>query len=101
MNNEGNLEDRASNPGSRGGALTNQHSVIVSPDALPFVSSDGITACLTNGGVREHAQVMAVHESRRTTKLYDRAKERLTQANAERIDLRTACGDEGFSGREG
>ena len=78
--------------------MTNQHSVIVSPDALPFVSSDGITACLTNGGVREHAQVMAVHESRRTTKLYDRAKERLTQANAERIDLRTACGDEGFSG---
>jgi site-specific recombinase XerD len=39
----------------------------------------GITAYLANGGALEHAQEMAAHESPRTTKLYDRAKERLTQ----------------------
>jgi hypothetical protein len=35
----------------------------------------------------EHAQEMAVHESPRTTKLYDRTKERLTQDEVERIRL--------------
>jgi hypothetical protein len=30
----------------------------------------------------EHAQEMAAHESPRTTKLYDRTKERLTQNEA-------------------
>jgi site-specific recombinase XerD len=39
----------------------------------------GITAYLSNGGALEHAQEMAAHESPRTTKLYDRTKERLTQ----------------------
>jgi hypothetical protein len=39
----------------------------------------GIIAYLANGGAREHAQEMAAHESPRTTKLYDRTKERLTQ----------------------
>ena len=38
----------------------------------------GITAHLSNGGALEHAQEMAAHESPRTTKLYDRTKERLT-----------------------
>jgi hypothetical protein len=33
----------------------------------------------------EHAQEMAAHESPRTTKLYDRTKERLTQ---EEVDMR-------------
>jgi len=33
---------------------------------------------MTNGGTLEHAQAMAAHESPRTTKLYDRTKERLT-----------------------
>src|SRR6202140_4890170 len=37
----------------------------------------GITAYLANGGALEHAQEMAAHESPRTTKLYDRTKERL------------------------
>jgi integrase len=32
----------------------------------------GITACLANGGVLEHAQEMAAHASPRTTRLYDR-----------------------------
>ena len=45
----------------------------------------GITAYLANGGVLEHAQAMAAHESLRTTKLYDRNQERLTQDEVERI----------------
>jgi integrase len=47
----------------------------------------GITAYLSNGGALEHAQAMAAHESPRTTKLYDRTKERLTQDEVERIRL--------------
>jgi site-specific recombinase XerD len=47
----------------------------------------GITAYLSNGGALEHAQSMAAHESPRTTKLYDRTRERLTQAEVERIRL--------------
>ena len=43
----------------------------------------GITAYLANGGTLEHAQSMAAHESPRTTKLYDRTKERLTQDEIE------------------
>jgi integrase len=45
----------------------------------------GITAYLANGGALEHAQEMAAHESPRTTKLYDRTKERLTQDEVEKI----------------
>jgi hypothetical protein len=40
-----------------------------------------------DGGALEHAQSMAAHESPRTTKLYDRTKERLTQDEVERIRL--------------
>ena len=47
----------------------------------------GITAYLAKGGALEHAQEMAAHESPRTTKLYDRTKERLTQDEVERIRL--------------
>jgi site-specific recombinase XerD len=47
----------------------------------------GITAYLCNGGALEHAQAMAAHESPRTTKLYDRTQERLTQDEVERIRL--------------
>ena len=47
----------------------------------------GITAYLSNGGALEHAQSMAAHESPRTTKLYDRSKDRLTQDEVERIRL--------------
>jgi integrase len=47
----------------------------------------GIMAYLANGGALEHAQEMAAHESPRTTKLYDRTKERLTQDEVERIGL--------------
>src|SRR3954471_20817308 len=47
----------------------------------------GITAYLGNGGALEHAQSMAAHESPRTTKLYDRTRDRLTQDEVERIRL--------------
>jgi hypothetical protein len=47
----------------------------------------GITAYLANGGALEHAQEEAAHESPRTTKLYDRTKERLPQDEVERIRL--------------
>ena len=47
----------------------------------------GITAYLANGGALEHAQEMAANESPRTTKLYDRTKERLSQDEVERIRL--------------
>jgi integrase/recombinase XerD len=46
-----------------------------------------ITAYLSNGGALEHTQEVAAHESPRTTKLYDRTKEPLTQDEAERIRL--------------
>jgi integrase len=45
----------------------------------------GITAYLANGGTLEHAQAMAGHASPRTTQLYDRTQERLTQAEVERV----------------
>jgi integrase len=47
----------------------------------------GITAYLKNSGKLEVAQHIANHESPRTTKLYDRTKERLTQDEVERIRL--------------
>ena len=47
----------------------------------------GITTYLANGGALEHAQEMAAHESPRTTKLYDRTRDRLTQDEVERIRL--------------
>jgi hypothetical protein len=54
--------------------------------SAPFRAT-GITAYLANGGTLEHAQSMAAHESPRTTKLYDRTKERLTLDEVERIRL--------------
>jgi hypothetical protein len=56
-------------------------------DWQSHVRATGITAYLANGGALEHAQEMAAHESPRTTKLYDRTKERLTQDEVERIRL--------------
>src|SRR5271165_2989525 len=61
------------------------------PDAWRMIRrravAAGIAAYLANGGALEHAQEMAAHESPRTTKLYDRTKERLTQDEVERIRL--------------
>ncbi len=59
-------------------------------DRLPHVPrhrATGITVYLASGGALEHAQEMAAHESPRTTKLYDRAKESLTRDEVERIRL--------------
>ena len=45
----------------------------------------GITAYLENGGTIEKAQVIAAHESPRTTKLYDRTSDAITLDEIERI----------------
>ncbi len=60
---------------------------IMTPIGNHSFRATGITAYLANGGALEHAQAMAAHESPRTTKLYDRTKERLTQDEVERIRL--------------
>ena len=60
---------------------------IMAPIGNHTFRATGITAYLGNGGTLEHAQSMAAHESPRTTKLYDRTKERLTQDEVERIRL--------------
>jgi site-specific recombinase XerD len=60
---------------------------IMAPIGNHSFRATGITAYLSNGGALEHAQEMAAHESPRTTKLYDRTKERLTQDEVERIRL--------------
>ena len=60
---------------------------IIAPIGNHTFRATGITAYLANGGALEHAQEMAAHESPRTTKLYDRTKERLTQDEVERIRL--------------
>jgi site-specific recombinase XerD len=60
---------------------------ILAPIGNHTFRATGITAYLGNGGALEHAQAMAAHESPRTTKLYDRTNERLTQDEVERIRL--------------
>ena len=50
---------------------------------LPHFRATRITAYLADGDALEHAQQMAAHESPRTTKFYDRTKERLTQDEVE------------------
>lgn len=47
----------------------------------------GITAYLGNGGALENAQMMAAHESPRTTKLYDRNADEITLNEVERIAI--------------
>jgi integrase len=47
----------------------------------------GITAYLQNGGTLENAQLMAAHESPRTTKLYDRTGDEITLDEVERISI--------------
>jgi site-specific recombinase XerD len=60
---------------------------IAAPIGYHTFRATGITAYLANGGTLEHAQAMAAHESPRTTKLYDRTRERLTREEVERIRL--------------
>lgn len=47
----------------------------------------GITAYLENGGTIENAQLIAAHESPRTTKLYDRTGDEITLDEVERIAI--------------
>ena len=47
--------------------------------------ASGITAYLENGGTLENVQLMAAHESPRTTKLYDRTGDEITLDGVERI----------------
>ncbi len=47
----------------------------------------GITAYLENGGTIENAQLIAAHESPRTTKLYDRTGDEITLDEVERIGI--------------
>ena len=58
---------------------------ILAPIGCHSFRATGITAYLANGGTLEHAQAMAAHASPRTTKLYDRTQERLTQTEVERV----------------
>jgi hypothetical protein len=47
----------------------------------------GITAYLSSGGALDHAQEMAAPERLRTTQLYYRTRERLTQEEVQRLRL--------------
>jgi integrase/recombinase XerD len=47
----------------------------------------GLTAYMEAGGTLENAQVMAAHESPRTTKLYDRTSDEITLDEVERIAI--------------
>jgi len=51
------------------------------------IRATGITAYLENGGTIENAQVIAAHESPRTTKLYDRTSDEITLDEVERITI--------------
>ena len=73
-----------------GWSMVRKHAVragITAPIGNHTFRATGITNFLENGGTLEHAQDMAAHASPRTTKLYDRRKERITQAQVERIRL--------------
>jgi site-specific recombinase XerD len=58
---------------------------IAAPIGNHSFRATGITNFLENGGSLENAQDMAAHASPRTTRLYDRRKDRLKQAEVERI----------------
>ncbi len=47
----------------------------------------GITAYLKNGGLLEHAQRIAAHDSVRTTKLYDRTADEISLDEIEKIQI--------------
>jgi integrase/recombinase XerD len=53
----------------------------------PTFRATGITAYLEAGGTLENAQAMAAHESPRTTKFYDRAGDKITLDEVERISI--------------
>jgi integrase len=60
---------------------------ILPPIGCHTFRATGITAHLLNNGSLEKAQMMANHESSRTTKLYDRTNDRISLDEVERILL--------------
>jgi hypothetical protein len=56
------------------------------PDNI-VVCSLGFLPYVEAGGTLENAQVMAAHESPRTTKLYDRTGDEITLDEVERITI--------------
>jgi site-specific recombinase XerD len=60
---------------------------ILSPIGCHTFRATGITAYLRNNGSLEKAQMMAAHESPRTTKLYDRTNDQISLDEVERIML--------------
>jgi len=60
---------------------------IMAPIGNHSFRATGITTYLANGGMLEHAQTMAAHESPRTTKLYDRTSDEITLDEVERIAI--------------
>jgi hypothetical protein len=54
-------------------------------EAATYFRATGITAYLDNGGTAENAELMAAHETQRTTKLYDRTGDGITLDEVERI----------------
>ena len=60
---------------------------IMAPIGNHTFRATGLTNFSENGGSLENGQDMAAHSSPRTTRLYDRRKERLKQAEVERIRL--------------
>lgn len=60
---------------------------ILSPIGCHTFRATGITAYLLNNGSLEKAQMMAAHESPRTTKLYDRTNDQISLDEVERILL--------------
>jgi hypothetical protein len=53
---------------------------------------EGLTAYLEKGGTLENAQLMAAHESPRTTTLYDRTGDEITLDEVERITIEEPAG---------
>ena len=58
-----------------------------SPTCCHTFRATGITAYLEKGGSVENAQVIAAHESPRTTKLYDHTGDEITLDEVERIAI--------------
>lgn len=58
---------------------------IDAPAGCHSFRATGITVYMENGGTLERAQKMAAHSSPRTTKLYDRTADKISQDEVERI----------------
>ena len=58
---------------------------IDAPAGCHSFRATGITVYMENGGTLERAQKMAAHSSPRTTKLYDRTADKVSQDEVERI----------------